>query len=473
MTAINTGTYELDQMAPHSQAAEAALIGSVLVNSKVFKEVVSFLPSDEFFILRHTWIWEAMERLYERGDMIDSLTVTEELKIKDRLEDIGGYAYLMQLANQTATSVHAETYGEIVARAALRRRMLEAAEKIARLARTEDIDVNEAVDLGQEVYNQKTASRISKPEPTMAEVNEKRRQYQSEISGFNWFLKGLTYTIGKLSIGDYFLIGALSGVGKTRFCTQQSVMLLDLPERFRIFSKMIRDKNPALLSDVYHSDDIKRVLFISTEMYDWQVASVFMEMISKLGYSRKDEKEGLSPELESEVLLMETTLENTPLEIVEAINWTVEQVVKRIHKMPAGFYDLVIVDQLTSMRESSLKTEMRSDQEIARRSQFLKAAAHEAKTVILCPTQFNGENYSGIQGLQNIRGSKAAGDESVGLLSIRKPDKDRTEAGTSVKINIAKIRASSGSSKDLDFKWSDASGTFHDITLQERIRHDH
>src|SRR5690606_16865729 len=90
--------------------------------------------------------WEAMSRLHERGELIDYLTVIEELRSQDRLDDIGGAAYITYLTSNVGTSIYAETYGRIVERASLRRRMLDASTQIAHLAREEDADINEVLD---------------------------------------------------------------------------------------------------------------------------------------------------------------------------------------------------------------------------------------------------------------------------------------------------------------------------------------
>ncbi|MFN2110028.1 MAG: DnaB-like helicase N-terminal domain-containing protein, partial [Anaerolineae bacterium] len=62
------------------------------------------------------------------------LTVIEELRTQGRLEDVGGPAYITYLINHTPATIYTETYGRVVERAALRRRMLKAASKIAQFA---------------------------------------------------------------------------------------------------------------------------------------------------------------------------------------------------------------------------------------------------------------------------------------------------------------------------------------------------
>ena len=63
------------QLAPYSQEAEEAVLGAVIVNPEAFLAVASFLQTEDFYILRHGYIWEALLRISERNDQIDFVTV--------------------------------------------------------------------------------------------------------------------------------------------------------------------------------------------------------------------------------------------------------------------------------------------------------------------------------------------------------------------------------------------------------------
>jgi replicative DNA helicase len=122
------------QEVPYDRQAEEAVLGSVLVNPDVFYDVAHFLKAEDFFLHRHRWIWEAFTGLHEQRLPIDILTVSEELERQGRLEEIGGPAYLTALISNVPSSLHAEAYGKIVEETATRRRLIEAANQIARLA---------------------------------------------------------------------------------------------------------------------------------------------------------------------------------------------------------------------------------------------------------------------------------------------------------------------------------------------------
>lgn len=133
---------EPERLAPSSIDAEEALIGSVLINPDSFDDVAGIVTAADFFIVRNGWVWDAIVALRERGDAIDNLTVVQELKVRQRLDEVGGSAYITYLLNNTPTHVHADTYAQMVFRTAVRRRLLLAASQIAQAA----LDENETVD---------------------------------------------------------------------------------------------------------------------------------------------------------------------------------------------------------------------------------------------------------------------------------------------------------------------------------------
>src|SRR4030066_264979 len=134
---------------PHSREAEEAVLGAVLINPESYFEVSQFLRSDDFYIQRHRWLWESFMRLNERRTPIDFLTVVEELDQTGQLNEVGGPAYISTLINNVPSSLHAEAYGHIVEQTAIRRRMLDAANKIAKLAYQEENRLETVMDEAQ------------------------------------------------------------------------------------------------------------------------------------------------------------------------------------------------------------------------------------------------------------------------------------------------------------------------------------
>lgn len=145
-SAAEVNTSPGPQVVPHSREAEEAVIGAILINPEAYYDVAQFLVGDDFYIHRHRWIWDAFTRLQEQRTPIDFLTVTEELDQMGQLGEVGGPAYLTVLVNNVPTSLHAEAYGHVVEETAVRRRMLDAANQIAKMAYKEDTGIDEVMN---------------------------------------------------------------------------------------------------------------------------------------------------------------------------------------------------------------------------------------------------------------------------------------------------------------------------------------
>jgi replicative DNA helicase len=134
------------QSLPHSRQAEEAVLGAILIDSESYFTVAQFLKPDDFYIVRNRWIWEACTRLHERRGPIDYLTVCEALEQQGQLGEVGGPAYIMSLINQTPSSLNAEAYAHLVEENSVRRRMLTAANELARLAYDQKQSVDTIMD---------------------------------------------------------------------------------------------------------------------------------------------------------------------------------------------------------------------------------------------------------------------------------------------------------------------------------------
>jgi len=209
-------------LAPHSTDAEEAVLGSLLMNPEAVNEVSTFLDAEDFFNLRHGWIYEAIQRLHERSDGIDTRTLAEELRAQKRLDDVGGEAYLNWLPTTMPTALHAEVYGHIVERAAIRRRLLGAAGEIARLAHDETRDIGQVTEQSEAavfaVTERKTSRSLVPMRVAVSEYFDRLEQARlSETKGYGipTGLADLDKLLGGLQKGDLVITAGRPGTGKT------------------------------------------------------------------------------------------------------------------------------------------------------------------------------------------------------------------------------------------------------------------
>jgi len=140
-----------DKMVPHNEEAEQAVVGSLLIDPEAFYHV-PWLRGGDFHDQRLAWVYEAVQALQEQRSPVDLVTVCDELERRDRLEQIGGVAYLTHLVNVVPSAIHVETYGRIVERMAGRRRLLNVASSLAQLAYQDSEDLEDTLAQADRVF---------------------------------------------------------------------------------------------------------------------------------------------------------------------------------------------------------------------------------------------------------------------------------------------------------------------------------
>ncbi|MBM3182440.1 MAG: replicative DNA helicase [Chloroflexi bacterium] len=140
-----------ENLPPHDVEAEKAVLGSLLVDGDAVFKVASSLKPEAFFIPEHLWIYDVCLRLYQRAEAINQITVARELAQQNKLEEVGGAAYLSHLVASVPTSLHIEYYARIVSRLDVMRQLIKAAGEIAAIGYKADADVDDAVIKAEDV----------------------------------------------------------------------------------------------------------------------------------------------------------------------------------------------------------------------------------------------------------------------------------------------------------------------------------
>ena len=103
-----------EKLPPHDIEAEEAVLGSLLIDDEAMLRIASSLRAEDFYSWKNRFCYEACLALFKRGEALNHITVAHELSLKDRLDEVGGHAYLSHLVMAVPTSVHIEQYAEIV-----------------------------------------------------------------------------------------------------------------------------------------------------------------------------------------------------------------------------------------------------------------------------------------------------------------------------------------------------------------------
>ena len=219
----NTQTDDF-QTQPFSREAEESVLGSVLINTETYLEIAQFLKADDFYIVRNRWIWEAFNQLSEKRVPIDNLTICNELESKGQLAEAGGPAYITFLISQVPTSLNAEAYGRIVEEKAIRRRLLNAANEMAKLAVNQHQSVDNALGEAEKaifgISQRRTQKDLTPIKMVLSDVYDRVDQLSKldeSIFGVPTGLIDLDRMLGGLQKSDLLIIAGRPGMGKTGF----------------------------------------------------------------------------------------------------------------------------------------------------------------------------------------------------------------------------------------------------------------
>ena len=130
-----------EKLLPHDIEAEEAVIGSLLIDGECITRIVPVLQGGDFYRERNQLCYDAAMALFQRDQAIDQTTLAGELGRTEKLDSVGGMAYLSHLVAITPTSAHAEDYAGNVQRTSIMRKLISAASRISELGYNDTDDV--------------------------------------------------------------------------------------------------------------------------------------------------------------------------------------------------------------------------------------------------------------------------------------------------------------------------------------------
>src|SRR6185503_11326821 len=119
------------RLPPHSVEAEQAVLGGLLLSNAAWDRIGDVIGESDFYRADHRLLWRVITKLIEDNKPADVLTVTEALKTSGEMNDVGGLAYLHQLASGTPSAANIRRYAEIVLERAIMRKLAEVGTNIA------------------------------------------------------------------------------------------------------------------------------------------------------------------------------------------------------------------------------------------------------------------------------------------------------------------------------------------------------
>lgn len=446
-----TETATIERPLPYNIEAEEAVLGSMLMDADAIPKVAPFLRPDDFYREKHSWIFEALLNLHERGEPADMLTVVDELERIERLSNVGGPAAINELVLRVPTALHVEYYGRIVERNAVLRRLIQAAEQIAQLAYQEsDADISEVIDRAESILFAVSQHRLTGAMIPIQQIlgdfyEQVERLYMDRHTvGLPTGFVDLDRLLGGFQPGDLIVLAARPSMGKT-------ALSLSITERVAISQKA-------------------RVAFFSLEMSGEQLVQRLIS--SRTGVGTQKLRVGPISDNDMDLIIREIdTLRNTRIFIDESLAISPMEMRTKARRVASEHgLDLVVVDYLQLMRGGT-RTENRV-QEISYISRSLKALARELNVPVLALSQLSRQvenRAEKIPMLSDLRESGSIEQDADVVMFIYRDEvyNKNTDRQNLAEIIVAKHRNGPIGSIDLRFvkeqaKFTDLETGFED-----------
>src|SRR5690606_15064927 len=121
-----------DVKPPSAPEIEAAVLGAMLIEKEAVPKAIELLKQETFYLKAHQLIFETMMSLFESGEAIDTVTVYEELKKRNQVDDVGGAVYLSQLSQNISSAANVEFHARIILEKQILRGLITSSHEIAR-----------------------------------------------------------------------------------------------------------------------------------------------------------------------------------------------------------------------------------------------------------------------------------------------------------------------------------------------------
>ncbi len=213
-----------DQTPPQNIEAEKAVLGAIFLNGDALVDAMEQLTADDFYRRAHGLIFQTMVNLNDQDEAIDVVTVSDELKRLNQLEDIGGMPYIAELAASVPTAANVGYYAKIVAQKAVLRRLIQTATKIVTDSYSEDAPVDELLDQAEqsimnvnESRNQAGFKAIKDVLNSTFEEIDRLSQQGDTVTGLSTGYPDLDKMTTGLHDDELMILAARPAVGKTAF----------------------------------------------------------------------------------------------------------------------------------------------------------------------------------------------------------------------------------------------------------------
>lgn len=213
-----------DNLPPQNIEAEQAVLGAIFLNTDALADAMEYVEADDFYRRAHQILFQAMVDLNNDGEAIDVLTVQNYLTTNNQLDDVGGVAYIAELATSVPTAANAGYYAKIVEEKSMLRRLISTATNIITQANNGDDDVPSLLDSAErqimDVSERRNCSGFREIKDVLNETLsdiDRLSQQSEDITGLPTGYREFDKMTAGLQPDNLIILAARPAVGKTAF----------------------------------------------------------------------------------------------------------------------------------------------------------------------------------------------------------------------------------------------------------------
>ena len=359
----------IKRILPHSDEAERAVIGSMLMDADAIVTASEMITSDDFYQRQYGILFDVMTELYGEDKPVDLVTLQERLKNKDVPPELTSVEFISGILNDVPTSANIKHYAETVAEKALLRRMIRANEEIANTCYLGKEPVDQILEETEkkifDLLQKKSSDDFVPIRDVVLSVIDKielAAKHKGTVTGLATGFYDLDYKTSGFQPSDLILVAARPSMGKTAF-------VLNLAQYIAV-----KNKVPTAI--------------FSLEMSKDQLVNRLLSMESKVD-SQLIRTGNLSANDWEKLIESAGDISKAPLIIDDTPGISISELRSKCRKFKLeNDLGLVIIDYLQLMSGGSKRTDSRQ-QEISEISRSLKVLAREINAPVIALSQLS------------------------------------------------------------------------------------
>lgn len=357
-----------EKIPPQNREAEMSVLGAMFFDETALTKGIEILSPDYFYDLRHQHVFSVIQSLFDHNTPVDLITVSEELRKRKQLEDLGGISYLTQLTTAVPTAANVEHYARIVKEKALLRKLIQSATQIVQNSLESDGDAGEMIDSAEKmIFDIGQAQVEGKAYPIREIIHESMEtidqlfQRKEHITGLATGFHEFDMKTAGLQPSDLIVVAGRPSMGKSAFATAITEHVgINLKKPVAIFSlEMSKEQLVQRMLCSHARVDAQKVRTGYLSHQDWP------KLTSAAG-----------------------KLSEAPIFIDDSPSQTVLEIRAKARRLKMKHdIALVVIDYMQLMQGARV-TESRQ-QEISEISRSLKALARELRVPVIAVSQLS------------------------------------------------------------------------------------